>query len=111
MNYKTDIKLTPENKESSGKKYTRNHQKPIQTYRFWIQVAVVLLCLWIGVEFYNFIKYLDTGGLRGSAYRPPGVEGFLPISSLMSMYLFFISGDIHPVHPAGFFIMLAAIKF
>lgn len=109
MNNKTDIKISPEKEEKSGGKYIRNRQKPIQTYRFWIQVAVVLLCLWIGVEFYNFVKYLDTGGLAGSAYRPPGVEGFLPISSLMSLYLFVISGDIHPVHPAGLFILLAAI--
>lgn len=109
MNNKTDIKIQPERGVSPRRKYNRNRQKPIQTYRFWIQVAVVLLCLWIGVEFYNFIKYLETGGLSGSAHRPPGVEGFLPISSLMSLSLFFISGDIHPVHPAGFFILLAAV--
>ncbi|MCK5124684.1 MAG: 4Fe-4S binding protein [candidate division Zixibacteria bacterium] len=77
--------------------------------RFWIQLGFVLLCLWIGIEFYSFIRFLETAGLEGSAYRPPGVEGFLPISSLMSLYLFAISGDIHPVHPAGFFILLAAV--
>ena len=95
--------------EKSKEKYKKNQQKPIQTIRFWIQVSFVLLCLWIGVEFFYFLKYLETAELEGSAYRPPGVEGFLPISSLMSLYLFIISGDIHPVHPAGLFILLAAI--
>ena len=41
--------------------------------------------------------------------RPPGVEGFLPISALMSFYYFIITGQIHPVHPAGFFILLAIL--
>ncbi len=95
--------------ETTKKKYKKNQQKPIQMLRFWIQTAFVLLCLWIGVEFFYFVKYLETAGLQGSAYRPPGVEGFLPISSLMSLYLFLISGDIHPTHPAGLFILLAAI--
>ncbi len=109
MKDKSDIMILPETGKESREKYRKNRQKPIQTIRFWIQVAVVLLCLWIGVEFYHFVKYLETSGLEGSAYRPPGVEGFLPISSLMSLYLFLISGDIHPAHPAGLFILLAAI--
>jgi len=102
-------KISSLKEENSEKKYRKNRQKPIQKYRFWIQIAVVLLCLWIGIEFFNFVKYLETSGLEGSAYRPPGVEGFLPISSLMSLYYFFITGDIHPAHPAGLFILLAAI--
>jgi len=92
-----------------AKKYVKNRQKPVQTLRFWVQVAIVLICLWIGVEFHYFVKYLETSGLEGSAYRPPGAEGFLPISSLMSLYHFIISGELHPVHPAGLFILLTAI--
>jgi len=68
-----------------------------------------LICIWIGVEFYYFVRYLETAGLEGSAYRPPGDEGFLPISSLMSLYHFFITGEIHQAHPAGFFILAGAI--
>ncbi len=109
MEDRKETNSSPEKGEISRKKYNRNKQKPIQTVRFWVQVGFVLLCLWIGIEFYNFVRFLETSGLEGSAYRPPGAEGFLPISSLMSMYLFVISGEIHPVHPAGFFILLAAI--
>lgn len=109
MDNKSDIKISSPKGEISKKKYNKNQQKPIQAIRFWIQVAFLLLCLWIGVEFFYFVKYLETSGLEGSAYRPPGVEGFLPISSLMSLYLFLISGDIHLAHSAGLFILLAAI--
>ncbi len=109
MDNKSDTIISPPKGEISKKKYRKNRQKPIQAIRFRIQAAFVLLCLWIGVEFYYFVKFLETSGLEGSAYRPPGVEGFLPISSLMSLYLFLISGEIHPVHPAGMFILLVAI--
>ncbi len=77
--------------------------------RRWVQVGFASLCVWIGVEFYFFVKYLDSGGLAGSSYRPPGVEGFLPIGSLMGLYHFFLSGEIHPVHPAGMFILIAVV--
>ncbi len=74
-----------------------------------MQVGFAALCVWIGVEFHYFVKYLETGGISGSSYRPPGVEGFLPISSLMSLYHFFLTGEVHGAHPAGLFILLAVL--
>jgi len=77
--------------------------------RLWVQVGFAALCVRIGIEFHYFVKYLETGGISGSSYRPPGVEGFLPISSLMSLYHFFLSGDVHSAHPAGLFILLVVL--
>ncbi len=91
------------------KKLVRNTEKPIQKYRFIIQVLFALLCIWIGIEFYFFINYLESGGAAAYTERPPGVDGFLPISSLMSFYLFLATGQIHSAHPAGFFIFFAII--
>ncbi|HKI76989.1 MAG TPA: 4Fe-4S binding protein [Ignavibacteriaceae bacterium] len=87
----------------------KNTEKPIQKYRFYIQTAFALLCIWIGVEFYQFNNYLQSGGMTTFHNRPPGVDGFLPISSLMSFYLFITTGEIHPAHPAGLFIFLAIV--
>ena len=98
----------PQNKKNK-KKITRNTEKPIQKYRFIIQTAFVLLCIWIGVEFFLFTRYLQTNGAAEFFNRPPGVEGFLPISSLMSFYLFVTTGEIHPAHPAGLFIFMAIV--
>ncbi|NNG27424.1 MAG: 4Fe-4S binding protein [Ignavibacteriaceae bacterium] len=91
------------------KKLVKNTEKPIQKYRFTIQVLFALLCIWIGIEFYFFINYLESGGAASYTERPPGVDGFLPISSLMSFYLFLATGQIHSAHPAGFFIFFAII--
>jgi polyferredoxin len=87
----------------------RTDLNKIKKYRLLVQSLFALLCVWIGVEFHFFVRYLETRGLEGSAYRPSGVEGFLPISSLMSLYHFILSGEIHPAHPAGFFILVAVL--
>lgn len=91
------------------KKINRNTSPSIQKYRFLVQTIFALLVIWIGVEFYFFVGYLESGGTEQFYERPPGVEGFLPISALMSLYYFVLSGVIHGVHPAGFFILLGII--
>lgn len=90
-------------------KIIKNTEKPIQNYRFLIQSLFALLCIWIGIEFTIFVKSLAASDINSIAYRPPGVEGFLPISSLMSVYYFLLTGEIHYAHPAGFFIFIAIV--
>ncbi|AFN74339.1 putative electron transport protein [Melioribacter roseus P3M-2] len=90
-------------------KIIRNVEKAVQKYRFAVQVLFALLCIWIGVEFTVFVKSLEAGNPEMVSSRPAGVEGFLPISALMSVYYFFATGEIHPAHPAGFFIFLAIV--
>ena len=94
---------------TSKKKIIKNKEKGIQKIRFVVQALFVLLCIWIGVEFYQFIQYLETNGSAAFASRPPGVDGFLPISSFMSFYLFLMTGEVHLAHPAGFFIFFAIV--
>lgn len=81
--------------------------KSIQKFRFIVQIAFVFLCIWIGYNFYKFVNWLESGGTIDFSSRPPGVDGFLPISSLMSFYLFLKTGTIHPAHPAGLVIFFA----
>lgn len=91
-------------------KIVKNLEKPIQKYRLYIQLFFAAIVLWIGVEFYLFTTFLESGGNSTFYERPPGVEGFLPISSMMSLYYFFISGNIHPAHPAGLVIFVAILS-
>jgi polyferredoxin len=90
-------------------KSVRNTEKPLQKYRLVVQIAFALLCVWIGIKFHFFVRFLDSGGAAAFVSRPPGVEGFLPISSLMSLYYFFLTGEIHAAHPAGLFILAAIL--
>ena len=91
------------------KKIVRNSERSIQKIRFIVQSLFALLCIWIGIEFYQFVQFLESGGAAAFTNRPPGVDGFLPISSLMSFYLFVATGHIHQAHPAGLFILFAIV--
>ena len=94
---------------SEKKKIIRNNEKPVQKYRFISQLFFALMCVWIGVEFFFFARYLESGGTAAFSARPAGAEGFLPISSMMSLYYFLLTGQIHSAHPAGLFIFIAII--
>ena len=89
--------------------YIKNTDSPIQKIRFAVQLIFAALCIWIGIEFWQFISYLESNGSTAFHQRPPGVEGFLPISALMSVVYFIQTGKVHDVHPAGFFIFLAIV--
>lgn len=90
-------------------KIIKNEERSIQKVRFIIQILSVLLSIWIGIEFILFVKFLESGGQSIFVERPPGVEGYLPISSLMSLRYFLATGEIHWAHPAGMFIFLAIV--
>lgn len=78
-----------------------------QKLRTTVQMAFVLLCIWIGVEFHLFMQWGMSYGSVEFSSRPPGVEGFLPISALISMKYWVLTGIINDVHPSGMFIFLA----
>jgi polyferredoxin len=80
-----------------------------QFQRSTVQFAFVLLCLWIGVEFAMFMQWGTSGGTEAFVQRPPGVEGFLPISALISLNYWLHTGIINNVHPSGLIILLAIL--
>ena len=80
-----------------------------QFFRSTVQTAFVLLCIWIGIEFHLFMKWGLSAGSTAFTERPPGVEGFLPISALMGMLHWIYGGTINSIHPAGTVILAAII--
>jgi polyferredoxin len=78
-----------------------------QFLRSTIQAAFALLCIWIGIDFHLFVKWASSGGQSAFVSRPPGAEGFLPISSLISLKYWFETGIINSIHPSGLFIFVA----
>ncbi len=80
-----------------------------QFLRSVVQFAFALLCLWIGVEFWLFVRWAQSAGAAAYHSRPPGVDGFLPISSLMSLKYWMETGIINNIHPSGLFIFVAIL--
>ena len=78
-----------------------------QTLRRGFQLAFLALNIWIGVQFYLFVRYYESGGHSVWAGRPPGVEGWLPIASLMNLKVLLLTGELPRLHPAGMFLLIA----
>lgn len=78
-----------------------------QRLRLASQFLFLALTLLAGWEFHVFVR----AALAGAALppRPPSAEAFLPISSLMSLKLLALTGEVHPAHPAGLAILLGAL--
>jgi polyferredoxin len=81
-----------------------------QRVRRWFQLAFLALNAWIAVQFYLFVRYYETGGGFGVSTRPPGVEGWLPIASLMNLKVWLYTGELPAVHPAGVFLLIAFLS-
>lgn len=74
-----------------------------------VQLGFLALNIWIGVEFWLFVRYYETGGAGIWVERPAGIEGWLPIASLMNLKLWWATGKVPGVHPAGMFLLLAFV--
>lgn len=83
----------------------KSERHGVQQLRFFSQVGSLLINIWIGVQFYLFVRYCQNGGHGTEIPRPPGVEGWLPIGSLVSLRSLFDTGQVNSVHPAGLVIL------
>ena len=94
----------PKPRKKPGKRAGRDRS---QTLRRAFQWGFLLLNLWIGVQFYLFVRYYESRGQGMWASRPPGVEGWLPIAALMNLKVFMTTGEVPRLHPAGMFLLMA----
>lgn len=78
-----------------------------QQIRLAVQLLFLGLNLWIGLQFYLFVRYYETNGASYPAARPSGVEGWLPIASLMNLKYLLVSGQVPRTHAAGMFLLIA----
>jgi len=99
--------IAPSPEKSRRKLVKRAPRDRSQPLRRAFQAAFLALNVWIGAGFYLFVRYYETGGRSTWAARPPGVEGWLPIASLMNLKVWLLSGDVPALHPAGMFLLIA----
>ena len=78
-----------------------------QAIRLAVQSVFFALNLWIGFQFYGFVRYYESGGATPKFSRPPGVEGWLPIASVMNLKFFLTTGRFPQALCAGMFLLIA----
>jgi hypothetical protein len=72
-----------------------------QTYRRSFQGAFVALNLWLGVEFYFWVRQFEVRVIDTRFHRPAGVEGWLPIAGLMNLKYWLWGGEDRSSAPGG----------
>jgi polyferredoxin len=78
-----------------------------QALRLAFQLAFLALNVWIGAQFYLWVRWAESGGQGLAISRPAGVEGWLPIEGLMQLKYVLSSGRLPSIHVAGFFLFSA----
>lgn len=78
-----------------------------QRIRHIVQLTFVAINLWIGAQFFLWVRWFERGGHGLMVNRPAGVEGWLPIAGLMNLKYLLVTGQFPAVHPAAMFLLVA----
>ena len=87
--------------------FVRAPKDTTQRWRLAVQLAFLALNVAIGVQFWAFVRFFETGGETPFVARPPGVEGFLPIAALMNLKATLLTGALPRRFPAGMVLLVA----
>ncbi len=78
-----------------------------QRIRFAVQAVFAALNLWLGMQFYLWVRFYERGGVGLRVARPAGVEGWLPIAGFMNFKYLLSTGRVPAIHPAAMFLFMA----
>src|SRR5574338_725223 len=65
-----------------------------QHIRRIVQLAFVGLNIYLGEQFYLWVRFFETSGASRYVTRPAGVEGWLPIAALMNLKYLVLTGTV-----------------
>ncbi len=99
--------VVPGQERRKKKLVRRSAPDESQKIRRVVQWVFVALNLWIGAQFYLWVRWFERGGQGLAVSRPPGVEGWLPIAGLMNLKYLLTTGRAPAVHPAAMFLLVA----
>ena len=80
----------------------------IYRVRLLVQVAFAATCVVIGFQLSRFYQAARAGEVP-LPYRPPGAEGFLPISGLMGIVDWVYQGTLNRIHPAATIVVILVL--
>lgn len=106
----------PDEKSKSAPKkklIRRTDRDYSQALRRGYQFAFLLMNVWLGGQFYFWVRHYETMGQSAFVSRPAGVEGWLPIAGMMNLKYFLVTGRVPELHPAAMFLLVTffAIAF
>jgi polyferredoxin len=108
MSTHTVIQAHGVSSDAVKKKLIRRTDRELsQQLRRGFQFTFAALNIFLGIQFYQWVRYYESGGATRYFERPPGVEGWLPIAALMNLKYWMLTGLVPKVHPAAMFLLIA----
>ena len=89
------------------KAFSRRRGDASQWIRTWVQFGFGAVAVLVGIQFYLWVRYYETAGASWKVRRPPGVEAWLPIASLMNTKALLLTGEVPAINAAGMFMLIA----
>ena len=87
----------------TGRDYSQNLRRVYQG-------TFLLLNVWLGAQFYFWVRHFEAGGQSAYVSRPAGVEGWLPIAGMMNLKYFLVTGRVPALHPAAMFLLITFLS-
>jgi polyferredoxin len=107
MGTQTVDAVFPGREKGKRKLVRRSAPDQSQPVRHLVQLVFVALNLWIGAQFWLWVRSFERGGQGLLVSRPAGVEGWLPIAGLMNLKYALVTGHVPAMHPAAMFLLIA----
>ncbi|HHR5886444.1 TPA: 4Fe-4S binding protein [Providencia alcalifaciens] len=99
----------PRRSGTVGGKLPWNDWRNASTWRKAVQITLLAINIYIGITFYYWVRYYETGGMTFYLPRPSGIEGWLPIAGLMNLKYTIEMGGLPPIHAASMFLLASFI--
>jgi len=80
-----------------------------QALRRGYQLAFLLMNVWLGGQFYLWVRHYETAGTSAYVSRPAAVEGWLPIAGMMNLKYFLVTRQVPELHPAAMFLLVTFV--
>ena len=95
---------------AAKKKLVRRRDRDYsQALRRGYQFAFLLMNVWLGGQFYLWVRHYETAGTSAYVSRPAGVEGWLPIAGMMNLKYFLVTRQVPELHPAAMFLLVTFV--
>jgi polyferredoxin len=110
MSNSADTTLVPSSPTTAATAKKKNLRRTApdrsQRTRLIVQSLFILLNVFLGVQFYFFVRYFETASTGSHLSRPAGVDGWLPIAGLMNLRYLLATGRVPAIHPAAMVLFL-----
>ena len=100
---------TPRWPAAKKKLIRRRDRDYSQALRRGYQFAFLLMNVWVGGQFYLWVRHYETAGTSAYVSRPAGVEGWLPIAGMMNLKYFLVTRQVPELHPAAMFLLVTFV--